>query len=71
MGIAKVFGLEQGDKNAVQSFKTANSMHDIGERLLRSVGLSQPSEQAIAEAIQANDAFVARLEAIRDHYETA
>ena len=68
LGIAKVFGIDQGDKNAVQSFKTANSMQDIGERLLRSVGLANPSAEAINEAIQANDAFVARLEAIRDEH---
>jgi hypothetical protein len=68
LGIAKVFGIEQGDKNNAQSFKTANSMQDIGERLLRNVGLANPPEQAINEAIQANDTFVARLEAIREEY---
>jgi hypothetical protein len=68
LGIAKVFGIDQGDKNAVQSFKTANSMQDIGERLLRSVGLANPSAEAINAAIQANDAFVSRLEAIRDEH---
>jgi 3-methyladenine DNA glycosylase/8-oxoguanine DNA glycosylase len=68
MGIAKVFGIDQGDKNAAHSFKDAQSMNDIGERLLRSVGLPSPSAEAINEAIQANDAFVARLEEIRDHY---
>jgi hypothetical protein len=41
---------------------------DIGERLLRSVGLSNPSAEAISAAIEANDTFVARLEAIRDQY---
>jgi hypothetical protein len=41
MGIAKVFGIDQGDKNTTHSFKDAQSMNDIGERLLRSVGLSR------------------------------
>jgi hypothetical protein len=68
MGIAKVFGIDQGDSKATHSFKDAQSMNDIGERLLRSVGLPSPSAEAINEAIQANDAFVARLEEIRDHY---
>jgi predicted deacylase len=68
MGIAKVFGLEQGDKNVTHSFKDAQSMSDIGERLLRSVGLANPSAEAINEAIQANDAFVSRLEEIRDKF---
>ena len=44
-------------------------MKDIGERLLRSVGLASPSAEAISEAVQANDVFVARLEAIRDQYQ--
>jgi hypothetical protein len=68
MGIAKVFGIDQGDKNATHSFKDAQSMQDIGERLLRSVGLSNPSSEAINAAIEANDAFVTRLEEIRDQH---
>jgi hypothetical protein len=68
MGIAKVFGIDQGTDNPNQSFKTAHSMHDIGQRLLISVGLAQPSQQAIDAAIEANNVFVARLEAIRDEY---
>jgi hypothetical protein len=68
MGIAKVFGIDQGDSKGTQSFKDAQSMNDIGERLLRSVGLASPSAEAINAAIQANDAFVSRLEAIRDEY---
>jgi hypothetical protein len=68
MGIAKVFGLERANKEGTHSFKDAQSTNDIGERLLRSVGLPNPSEQAISEAIQANDSFIARLDAIRDAY---
>lgn len=67
MGIAKVFGIE-GDRKATQSFKDAQSMDDIGERLLISVGLAQPDGHAVAKAIEANNQFVARLEAIRDEY---
>jgi hypothetical protein len=70
LGIAKVFGIEQGDKEGTNSFKDAQSMNDIGERLLRSVGLASPSQEAISAAIAANDAFVARLEEIRDQYAT-
>jgi hypothetical protein len=68
MGIAKVFGLEQANKEGTHSFKDAQSMNDIGERLLRSVGLANPPSEAINKAIQANDMFVARLEAIRDEH---
>lgn len=69
MGIAKVFGIDQGDGKATHSFKDAQSMDDIGERLLKSVGLSNPGADAIAAAVQANDAFVSRLEAIRDQHQ--
>jgi hypothetical protein len=44
----------------------ANSMHDVGARLLQSIGMVEPDDAAIAAAIEANDAFLAALEAIRD-----
>ena len=44
--------------------KDCQSMEDIGRRLLKSVGLPEPDEAAIQAAIEANDAFVARLQAI-------
>ena len=69
LGIAKIFGLESAKQEGTQSFKDAQSMHDIGERLLISVGLAQPSQQAIDAAIEANNAFVQRLEAIRDEHQ--
>jgi hypothetical protein len=68
LGIAKVFGIDQSSQEARTTFKDAQSMHDIGERLLRSVGLSNPGAEAISAAIEANDAFVARLEQIRDEH---
>lgn len=71
MGIAKVFGLEQSSEKTTQSFKDAQNMEEIGKRLLISVGLKQPSDGAIQLAIEANDAFVARLEEIREEHEQA
>ena len=68
LGIAKVFGIDQATDKATLSFKDAQSMQDIGERLLRSVGLTRPDQRAIDAAIEANNAFVARLEAIRDEH---
>src|SRR5262245_16402831 len=47
-------------------FKTANSMQDIGRKLLQSVGFASPDDASIALAIEANDVFVAELERIRD-----
>jgi hypothetical protein len=64
LGIAKVFGIDQSSQEARTTFKDAQSMHDIGERLLISVGLREPSDEAVSLAIEANNAFVARLEQI-------
>jgi hypothetical protein len=41
-------------------------MQDIGRKLLQSCGLREPDDVSIQAAIEANDAFIARLEAIRD-----
>jgi hypothetical protein len=41
-------------------------MQDIGRKLLQSVGFREPDDVSIAAAIEANDAFIERLEAIRD-----
>jgi len=49
-----------------QDFSTANSMHEIGKRLLQSVGFTEPDDASIRAAIEANDSFIARLETIRD-----
>jgi hypothetical protein len=66
LGIAKVFHhIEEPDTNKID-FQSANSMKEIGERLLQSVGFASPDDISIQAAIEANDAFIARLEAIRD-----
>jgi hypothetical protein len=67
LGIAKVFG-HLADRPTLENtdFNSANSMQDIGRKLLQSVGFSEPDDASIAAAIEANDAFVERLEAIRD-----
>jgi Terminase small subunit len=68
MGKAKILNLviEQHAVVPAQDFSTANSMQDIGCKLLQSVGFASPDKLSIAAAIEANDAFVARLEEIRD-----
>jgi hypothetical protein len=52
--------------NASVDFSSANSMQDIGRKLLQSVGFDAPDDVSIAAAIEANDAFIERLEVIRD-----
>jgi hypothetical protein len=41
-------------------------MQDIGRKLLQSVGFASPDDVSVKAAIEANDAFVSRLEQIRD-----
>jgi hypothetical protein len=41
-------------------------MQDVGRKLLQSVGFREPDDASIQAAIEANDAFIQRLEAIRD-----
>src|SRR5262245_47847113 len=62
--IAKVFhGINDKDDNPTD-FKTAQSMQDIGKRLLQSFGVRDPDDTLIAQAIEANDVFVATLRQI-------
>jgi hypothetical protein len=70
LGIAKVFHrieerIEEREENKLD-FQSAQSLHEIGERLLQSVGFREPDDVSIQAAIEANDALIARLEAIRD-----
>src|SRR5262245_11474991 len=66
LGIAKVFHRFDTQNDNQLDFKSARSMQDIGRKLMQSVGVREPSDDDIQAAIEANDAFIARLEAIRD-----
>jgi hypothetical protein len=46
-------------------FNDANSMEELGLKLLQSIGFSDPDEDSIQAAIKANNDFVAKLQAIR------
>ena len=41
-------------------------MEDIGRKLLQSIGFASPDDLSVAAAIEANNAFIERLEAIRN-----
>jgi hypothetical protein len=67
LGIAKVFGHTGEDiDDKKQGFAQATSMHEIGKRLLQSIGMGEPDALSVRAAIEANNEFIARLEAIRD-----
>ena len=66
LGIAKVFHHIEDKQTDQIDFQTANSMTDIGRKLLQSVGFASPDDASIQAAIEANDAFIDRLKAIRD-----
>ena len=67
LGIAKVFHhiKDDTDTNHID-FNSAQSMQDIGKKLLQSIGFASPDDVSIQAAIEANDQFIRRLEAIRD-----
>jgi hypothetical protein len=65
MGKAKILNLDTAEHTPTD-FKSAKNMNDIGERLLRRIGLQEPSPLDIAAAVAANHRFIAELEAIRD-----
>jgi len=52
-------------------FKSAKSMQDIGKKLMQSVGMDERTITAemVQAAIDANNEFIAQLEAIRDRHE--
>ena len=68
LGKAKILNIaEQHDfRSGEMDFSQASSMQDIGRKLLQSVGFREPDDVSIQAAIEANDAFIARLEVIRD-----
>src|SRR5262245_32762177 len=70
LGIAKVFHRFDTQNDNQLDFKSARSMQDIGRKLMQSVGVREPDDAMIQSAIEANDAFIARLEQIRDRAQT-
>jgi hypothetical protein len=66
LGIAKVFHpVDAPDPDRID-FKSAQSMQDIGRKLLQSVGFKEPDDVSIQQAIEANDTFIDRLKAISE-----
>src|SRR5260221_1592367 len=66
LGKAKVLNICVERHQVVADFSTAQSMQDIGRKLLQSIGFKEPDDVSIQAAVKANDAFVERLEAIRN-----
>jgi hypothetical protein len=66
LGIAKVFHEQHSQEAKPQELNPNDSTKDIGRKLLQSMGLREPDDISIAAAVEANDTFVATLEAICD-----
>ena len=67
MGKAKILNLSlDRAPNTSVDFSKANSMQDIGRKLLQAVGYRDPDDVSIQAAIEANDVFIDRLKAIRE-----
>src|SRR6516162_8028748 len=69
MGKAKILNLtvDQHQFRSEIDFSQASSMEDIGRKLLQSIGFKEPDDVSIQAAIEANDAFIDRLKAIREN----
>jgi len=65
MGKAKILNFSSEQPKPLD-FKAARSVQDLGRKLLESVGFASPDDASVAAAIEANDAFVTKLETIRD-----
>src|SRR5262249_62198638 len=67
MGKAKIlnFIAETNETTGIE-FKTAQSMQEIGKRLLQSFGVREPDDTLIAQAIEANETFVDTLKRIAE-----
>jgi hypothetical protein len=63
----KLIGLIATLKTEPSGFHNTKSMQDIGRELLKSVGCDEDwmTDGVIEEVIEANDVFIAKLEAIR------
>ena len=46
------------------SFNSCQNMDDVGRKLLKTVGVDEPTVEQVALAVEANNAFVSRLEEI-------
>ena len=68
MGKAKILNLivDQHEFRGQVDFSQADSMEDIGRKLLQAVGFKEPDDVSIKEAIAANDEFIKELERIRN-----
>jgi len=66
MGKAKILNLvvDQHAPVPAQDFSTANSMHEIGKRLLQAIGFTEPDDASIRAAIEANECL---YRPTRDH----
>ena len=68
LGKAKVLNLmnDQPQETKQVDFNSAQSMQDIGRKLLQSIGFKEPDDVSIQEAMKANDEFIKELERIRN-----
>jgi hypothetical protein len=64
LGKAKVLNICADRHERVTDFSTANSMQDIGRKLLQSIGFASPDDASVQDAVEANNKFIAELETI-------
>ena len=66
LGIAKVFHrIDQPTDTQRIDFNSAQSLQDIGRKLLQSIGFKEPDDVSIQAAVEANDRFIDELQQIQ------
>src|SRR5262249_46165728 len=71
LAIAKVFHRFDTQNDNQLDFKSARSMQEIGKKLMQSVGVDERliTAEMVQAAIEANNTFIAQIEAISDSHE--
>jgi hypothetical protein len=66
MGKAKIlnFITDNVQVSNTIDFNSAQSVQEIGRKLLQSIGFNEPDDISIASALEANDQFIAQLQTI-------
>src|SRR5215475_15825987 len=65
LGMAKVFHRLDAPQPNDQDYSSAQSLHDVGRKLLQTVGFREPDDISIQAAVEANNVFIDTLQAIR------
>src|SRR5215831_7268790 len=62
---AKILNIGEQQQRQQLDYNACQSLHEIGEKLLQSIGFTSPDDVSIAQALELNNTFISGLERIR------